>query len=148
MTISCSHGRSRNAHPTSHHHNSLSRSLFQNPWIISSTNPKFTHNRPVKLVKPDWRHSNVIVSPFEPNLRATWLGHAVRRSRPAAAQPVVAWCTVSTQRFPTPRVSSSSFLIPQQAKMRNHLSSCSTPSCQIALAFAMAEHPTSLPCDP
>jgi hypothetical protein len=47
---------------------------------------------PVKVVKPDWGHSNATGPSSEPpDLRATWLGHAVRRSRlgPIAAQPVV-----------------------------------------------------------
>ena len=154
------------------HHANLSRSLFQNPWMLADTtqstskstywpafsasanfstistfltNPGISLVRvnkseihpqpPIKLVKPDWGHSNLTTAPSEPNLRATWLGHAVRRSRPATAQFVVARCTTLTQRFFPSRVSSSSFRVLQQVKMKNHLASCSTPSSRTVSAL-------------
>ena len=111
--------------------------FLTNPGIsLVRVNKSEIHPQPpVKVVKPDWGHLNSTAAPSEPNLRATWLGHAVRRSRPATAEPVVAQCFILTQRFFLTRVSSSSFREPQRAKMKNHLESCSTPSSQTASAL-------------
>ena len=95
-------------HPSPEHHANFTRSLFKNPWLLGPSNPTVTQGtfpywpssltipfpsvsiqrvrtgtpphshppcRPVKVVKPDWGHSATI---REPNLKATWLGHAVR----------------------------------------------------------------------
>ena len=40
---------------------------------------------PVKVVKPDWGNSTSNPASSTPNLKATWLGHAVRHSSPLLA---------------------------------------------------------------
>jgi hypothetical protein len=103
--------------------------FLTNPSIslVRVGNSEIHPHAPVKVVKPDWGHSTSTAASSEPNLRATWLGHAVRRSQPAAAQPVL------THQLS--RVSSSSFRVPQQAQMKTRLASCSTPSSQTASAL-------------
>jgi hypothetical protein len=96
--------------------------LLTNPGIslVRVRNSEIHPHPPVKVVKPDWGHSTststATAASSQPpeDLRATWLGHAVRVAAdsdpPAAAQPVV------THRFFfSPRVSSSSFRVLQQA---------------------------------
>jgi len=58
----------------------VSTSTFlTNPSLVRVGNSRIHPHPPVKVFKPDWGHSTSASS--EPNLRATWLGHAVRCSR-------------------------------------------------------------------
>jgi hypothetical protein len=83
---------------------------------------------PVKVVKPDWGYSTSTsaAASSEPNIRATWLGHAVR-SQPTRCS--------STRRDALSRVSSSSFRVLQLAQMKSRLACCSTPSSQTSSAL-------------
>ena len=97
------------------HHANASRSLFQNPWTLTDLTPStstylppfpnilnlsrvstfiplervrnsISHpHPPVKVVKPDWGNSTLNAASSNPNLKATWLGHAVRHSSPLLA---------------------------------------------------------------
>ena len=99
--------------------------------LVRVRNSEIHPHPPVKVVKPDWGHSTSTVRSSEPNLRATWLGHAVRRSR--TPLQLHSYSLLMTHHFP--RVSSSSFRVPRQAQMKNRLASCSTPSSRMASAL-------------
>jgi hypothetical protein len=82
---------------------------------------------PVKVIKPDWGNSTSNSASSNPNLKATWLGHAVRRSSPFSVPH-----HFNTLFFLFPRVSSSSFRVLLEVQSTSHLASCSIPSSQSA----------------
>src|SRR6267154_3233823 len=62
--------------------------FLTNPSIslVRVRNSEIHPHPPGKVVKPDWGHLTSSAASSEPNLRATWLGHAVRKQpNPAAA---------------------------------------------------------------
>ena len=90
--------------------------FLTNPSIslVRVRNSEIHPHPPVKVVKPDWGHSaSTAGSSQPPDVRATWLGHAVR-----VAEPTRARCSNSTRSDAPPflffffRVSSSSFRVP------------------------------------
>ena len=113
---------------------SLQVSTFlRNPSIslVRVRNSEIHPHPPVKVVKPDWGHPTLNAASSEPNLRATWLGHAVRRSSTRSG------ALLSIQYHFSPRASefSSSFRVLAQAQMKSRPASCLTPSSQTASAL-------------
>jgi hypothetical protein len=100
---------------------------------ISTSHPHL----PVKVVKPDWgiHHSTATDWPSDsvPNLKATWLGHAVRTQVSSLLlTPNANTMLVCTFCFFSIRVLSSSSHVSRLDYKTNQLVSCSTPSSQSA----------------
>jgi len=89
--------------------------LLTNP-TISLERVRTSENHPhlpVKVVNPDWGRSTLTTAFSEPNLKATWLGHAVRRSSTSRdGAPLI---TLVFLLFFVPSVSSSSFRVTPKA---------------------------------
>jgi len=108
--------------------------------VRASVSAPYPHP-PVKVVKPDWgiHHPTATDSPSDtvPNLKATWLGHAVRplvTSSPLCGlRSLMQYlCLYGSFFVPSTRVSSSSSRVSRLAHKMNLLASCSIPSSQSA----------------
>jgi len=89
--------------------------LLTNPIISLERVRKYEihPHPPVKVVNPDWGRSTLTTAFSGPNLKATWLGLAVRRSSTSRGSP-----PLITQVFLfsfVPSVSSSSFRVTPKA---------------------------------
>jgi hypothetical protein len=80
---------------------------------------------PVKVVKPDWGKTSAAAVSEQPNLKATWLGHAVRRGNLFLSPALLTYLFYFRAFWLSFRVLS----LPQ-ARMTNHLASCLTLSSQ------------------